>query len=246
MCLIALAHRASKRYPFVLAANRDEDYERPTVEAGFWDDAPEVLGGRDALLGGSWLAITRGGRFAAVTNLRGAARQAKSRGMLVRAFVTSEVDAATFAESVAGEADQYAGFHLFLGHVGGPAAVVVYVSGGDEPRILPHGIHAISNAPEGEHWPKESLAAEAMERALRECDEVDALRDELLRFLGTSRNSGRVEDEVFITGDRYGTRSSTVIIATADEIVFSEQNYARGGMPLTRSFFRPALRDRQP
>src|SRR5204863_200004 len=72
MCLIALAHRASEKYPFVLAANRDEDYERDTRVAQVWEDAPEVVGGRDALYGGSWLAIARNGRFAAVTNLRGA------------------------------------------------------------------------------------------------------------------------------------------------------------------------------
>ena len=85
MCLIAFAHRASERFPFVLAANRDEDYTRATHDAHFWSDAPVILGGRDALHGGSWLAVSRGGRFAAVTNLRGAVPRGRSRGALLTA-----------------------------------------------------------------------------------------------------------------------------------------------------------------
>ncbi len=68
-CLIALAAGIGK-FPLVLLANRDEDYDRPTLHAAFWGEAPDVLGGRDALHLGSWLAITRRGRFAAVTNLQ--------------------------------------------------------------------------------------------------------------------------------------------------------------------------------
>lgn len=89
MCLIVLAHLAHARFRFVLAANRDEDYERATHDAAFWADAPDVLGGRDALHGGSWLAMAKIGRLAAVTNLRGAERRTRSRGALVRDFVTS-------------------------------------------------------------------------------------------------------------------------------------------------------------
>src|SRR5688572_16164 len=80
MCLIALAHRASPRFPLVIAANRDEDYQRATHDAHHWPDAPDVVGGRDGLYGGTWLAVRRGGRFAAVTNLRGAERKTRSRG----------------------------------------------------------------------------------------------------------------------------------------------------------------------
>src|SRR5437016_557368 len=71
MCLIALAHRASERWPLVIAANRDEFFARPTRAAHWWDDAPGVYGGRDLRAGGSWMAVTRRGRFAMVTNVRG-------------------------------------------------------------------------------------------------------------------------------------------------------------------------------
>jgi uncharacterized protein with NRDE domain len=66
----------------VLIANRDEFYDRPTVAAVYWDDHPEIFGGRDLVGGGTWLGITRGGRIAAVTNYRepGAAKGSISRG----------------------------------------------------------------------------------------------------------------------------------------------------------------------
>src|SRR6185436_20956068 len=115
MCLIALAHGVSERYPLVLAANRDEDYERATRVADVWEDAPDVVGGRDAVHGGSWLAVSKSGRFAAVTNLRGAVQRSRSRGLLVRAFVTSAIAPEAFAEEVARDAAEYAGFHLIVG-----------------------------------------------------------------------------------------------------------------------------------
>lgn len=221
MCLIALAHGVSKRFPLVLAANRDEDYERPTRVADVWEDAPDVVGGRDAVHGGSWLAVTKSGRFAAVTNLRGAAQRTRSRGLLVRTFVTSVIAPEVFAEEVARDAKEYAGFHLLVGVAGGP---VVYLASGDAPKTLAHGIYGFSNAPAGERWPKVDLAIEEMRKSV---DDPEAL----LRFLGTPRNSGRIEEEVFIAGDRYGTRASTVVTATMDEIRFIEQNYVRGGIP---------------
>ncbi len=233
MCLIVLAHRADARFPLVLAANRDEDYERPSFAADFWPDAPEVLGGRDAVLGGSWLAIAKSGRFAAVTNLRGAERRSRSRGALVRDFVTSSVDARAFADTIVASASEYAGFHLLIGIAGGE---IVHVTP-DSWTPLPAGIHAISNAPLGELWPKTSIATAAMEEALRLEDPSDAL----MRFLTTSRNSGRVESEVFIAGERYGTRASTVIAVKEREIAFMEQGFARGERPLeTRSLRLPS------
>lgn len=219
MCLIALAHRASDRFPFVLAANRDEDYARPTHDAHVWPDAPEVLGGRDALHGGTWLAISRSGRFAAVTNLRGAVPRARSRGALVSEFVRHDFDVYDYANDVARHADEYSGFHLLAGVMGGEA---MYIAP-DRQYALDAGIHAVSNAPHGEHWLKVDLASEAMTRALTQ-QNVTAITDELLAFLTTSRGTGTVESEVFIVSERYGTRSSTVIVATTEEILFTEMS----------------------
>ena len=228
MCLIAIAHRASNRYPLVIAANRDEDHLRPSHAADFWPDAPDVLGGRDAVAGGSWLAVTRGGRFAAVTNLRGAIPRTRSRGELVRAFVSGDRDPLTYARSI--DVAEYAGFHLLVGEAGGE---IVYLASDGNLAVLDRGIHAFSNAPAGEHWPKESMAIEEMARA-RASDDID---EQLLDFLKRPRSSGSVESEVFIQGDRYGTRASTVIVATADELRFIEE--VPGAPPARWALRRP-------
>jgi uncharacterized protein with NRDE domain len=218
MCLIVLAHRVSKQFPLILAANRDEDYERPSQEAQFWTEFPDVLGGRDAVLGGSWLAITRGGRFAAVTNLRGAVRRERSRGFLVRDFVIEGL--------LPDDVSAYSGFHLLAGHARG---AVQYVSA-HESRALDPGIHVLSNAGPGEWWPKMEDAREAMER-LVDLDDEQALTRSLLDFLQTPRGFGTPEREVFIAGERYGTRASTVILASETNLRFTEQSFTRGGVP---------------
>jgi uncharacterized protein with NRDE domain len=226
VCLIVVAHLASSRLPLVIAANRDEDYERATHDAHTWSDAPEVVGGKDALHGGSWLAVRRGGRFAAVTNLAGAPRRARSRGFLVRDFVTGDLDASEYGAGVVGQAEEYAGFHLLAGDAGGD---ILYITPATA-TPLAAGVHALTNAPEGMEWPKSSTAVEHMRGALA-ITNVEALVDDLMRFLSTPRGTGSIEGEVFIAGDRYGTRSSAVVVATQTEILFVEQSYARGGVP---------------
>jgi len=57
MCLVLVAHRVHPRYPLVLAANRDEFYERPTAPLQVWPDAPEIVAGRDLRGGGTWLGV---------------------------------------------------------------------------------------------------------------------------------------------------------------------------------------------
>src|SRR5687768_10587048 len=102
MCLVAIAHRISATFPLIIAANREEDHERPTLAAHWWNDAPGLLAGRDELQRGTWLAIDRDGRFAAVTNLRGVARdpQRRSRGELVTSFVRGENTPLEFAHDL--------------------------------------------------------------------------------------------------------------------------------------------------
>ncbi|HEX2094035.1 MAG TPA: NRDE family protein, partial [Longimicrobiaceae bacterium] len=115
MCLILLAHRVHPEYPLVVAANRDEFYERPTAPAGWWEEAPEVLAGRDLRGGGTWMGITRGGRFAAVTNYRDrvpASAGAPSRGHLVGAFLRGGEPPDTYLRALRPGAAEFAGFNL--------------------------------------------------------------------------------------------------------------------------------------
>ncbi|HXH41222.1 MAG TPA: NRDE family protein [Thermoanaerobaculia bacterium] len=220
MCLIAIAVHASKRRPIVIAANRDEFYDRPTRALHVWDDDPKIAGGRDLRAGGSWLAVTRDGRFAAVTNIRGAedAPGARSRGALVGDFVRSVIAPLTYAENIRPE--EYAGFHLIVGD----RRTAAHVATDAPARRLDDGIFAVSNAPAAVDWPKIAMAREAMFQAL----EGD-LAGDLMRFLTTPRG-GAIEEEVFVSlpAHGYGTRSSTVMVMTEDEIVMKEMSHPSG------------------
>lgn len=224
MCLIAVSIRTGA-FPLVIAANRDEDYERPTLPAAFWSDAPDILGGRDALHGGSWLAVTHDRRFAAVTNLRGSARDAekRSRGELVSGFVRGDATPQQYVADIASRAGDYAGFHFLAGVPG----EVVQLSG--VVKTLSGGIHALSNAPAGERWPKVDFAEKEVARLVQMGD-ADELVDAILDFLSTSRGTNRPESEVFVKGERYGTRSSTAIVMSDEAVYFAEQSFSRGGV----------------
>lgn len=222
MCLIVVAHRASDRFPLVVAANRDEEYARPTLPAHWWHDAPGILGGRDVRHGGSWLAIARAGRIAAVTNLRGASKpDGRSRGVLVRDFVTSNDDPLAYASGIRKE--DFAGFHLIAGEIGG-----TFVHLSDQLREWTSGIHGVSNGPADARWEKIDRATDFVRDALR-IDDATALADTVIEFLGIA-TSPEIERTVFVATPRYGTRSSTAIVASNDEILFVEQSYAPGGV----------------
>ena len=97
MCLILMAYRVHSDYELLVAANRDEFYDRPTAPLAFWDDHPALLAGRDLQEGGAWMGLSGAGRFAALTNYRDPSTQrsdARSRGLLVSGFLTSDACAA--------------------------------------------------------------------------------------------------------------------------------------------------------
>ncbi len=72
MCLILLSLGQHAEYPLIVAANRDEFHARAAAPAAFWTDRPGILAGRDLEARGTWMGVSRTGRFAAVTNFRGA------------------------------------------------------------------------------------------------------------------------------------------------------------------------------
>jgi uncharacterized protein with NRDE domain len=222
MCLIAIAHKVSPKFPVVIAANRDELYARPTRPAHVWEDDARIVGGRDLKAGGSWLALCRGGRFAAITNVRGVGREGgPSRGTLVADFVRGEAAPMDFAKSIRGR--DYAGFHLILGD----GDCVHVTNSGDIGPV--EGIFAISNAAAGEHWEKAGIAGDFLSAAIDRNEEADELANELLQFLSTPRG-GPIESEVFVTSPAYGTRSSTVIICDVfGDYLLVEQNFGPGG-----------------
>ncbi|KAB8314228.1 NRDE family protein [Tolypothrix campylonemoides VB511288] len=160
MCLIVVAWRVHPRWPLVLAGNRDEFHARPTLALAPWAERPDIVGGRDALHGGSWLAV-RGRRLAAVTNVRLPHEpDGRSRGHLVRDFVGGAASASSYADALRGDAREYRPFNLLV-HDGGALAYA-----GNRPafsmQALAPGLHGLSNGPLDAPWPKVEALRAAM------------------------------------------------------------------------------------
>lgn len=253
MCLILFAHRVHADYRLVVAANRDEWFGRPTAPAGFWSDAPDVLAGRDLEAQGTWLGVTRAGRFAAITNFRdpGSNRvDAPSRGRLVSAFLTSAVSPLTYAESLRPDAARYNGFSLLVGD----AASLAYFSNRESrARELPPGIYGLSNHLLDEPWPKVRIGKARLaanlngsvdaERLLAALDDMDEAADEALPSTGVGLERERQLSPLRIHAGEYGTRSSTVLLISTDgEVSFIERSFAASGAEagVVRKRFRTA------
>jgi len=168
VCLILFAWQAHSEYPLVLAANRDEFHQRPTAGADFWDDAPDILAGRDLQAGGTWLGVNRGGRFAAITNYRepsgpGIAK-GRSRGRLVRNFLAGRKSPLEHAEGLRDQAAEYQGFNLLMGN----RDSLAYVSNRDESVIaVESGVHGLSNHLLDTNWPKVEAGRDHLQDILR-------------------------------------------------------------------------------
>lgn len=224
MCLLIFAHRTDPRFPLVLAANRDEFHARPTAASRFWPDQPGLLAGRDLEQGGTWMGVTRSGRFAAITNYRDPARTApapRSRGELPLAYLTGEMTPGDFLRALQLDAREYAGFNLLVGN----AHSLWYFSnsphpGSQPPRQLAPGIYGLSNAQLDTPWPKvetgkrrlrdllqrQPLSHEALLSVVSDRELADV---ETLQRQGMGSDMDRLLSAQFITTARYGTRSST-------------------------------------
>ena len=224
MCLLIFAHRANPEYPLVVAANRDEFHARPTAPSAFWAESPDLLAGRDLQAGGTWMGLTRGGRFAAVTNYRDPSRThpaPRSRGELPLDFLAGRADPADYLAEVAAIAGEYAGFNLLLAD----RHSLWYLTNSPSeeqasPVELSPGIYGLSNAQLDTPWPKVELG----KRKLRDLLETAVLdHDSLLEVVsdrqladsdalhrqGMADGMDRMLSAQFIVTGSYGTRSST-------------------------------------
>lgn len=223
MCLIVLAYRVNSIYPLIMAANRDEFYDRPSAPADFWSERPDILAGRDLKEGGTWCGVTKGGKFAALTNFRdplSVRAGAPSRGNLVRRYLEGDYTAEEFLGFLRKEGSAYNGFSIIFGTVKG---LFYYSNRGAEARIVP-GIHGLSNALLGTPWPKVNRGIASMTAVLNGGSNLDVetffafLRDETkpaddeLPDTGVGYEWERILSSVFIRSPIYGTRSSTVIM----------------------------------
>ncbi len=253
MCLIVVAFEAHPEYSLVVAANRDESFARPTDPAHFWGGTPDLLAGRDRQAGGTWLGLTRAGRFGAVTNFRDPAqfgREARSRGDLLREALLANTPPADFFRERAAEGAEYNGFNILTVDLGSPGANLVYFTNSDahapEGRVdvLGPGVYGISNALLDTPWPKVRRAKAGLATLIeREANAPERLLDGLLELMGDTTRAPDAElpdtgvgleferllAPIFIPGDRYGTRSTTVLaVRRSGAVLFRERAWGPG------------------
>ena len=247
MCLIVFAYKIVPDHRLVLTANRDEFYHRPTRRLDFWPEAPVLLAGQDLESGGTWLGLTRSGRFAAVTNVRQGIAQTKpalgreltSRGQLPLGFLLSQQAPLSYLQQMQQAEQQqqqfFAGYNLLVDD--GERLCYSSNRNQQQPRELEPGVYALSNAALDTPWPKVADSAAALKRLIQD---DDCSIEQLLQLMQdrSQPEPQRLPDtgvgmeweqrlgSRFIDSVDYGTRSTLVLMSRYDgNIQLCEQSY---------------------
>lgn len=206
----------------------------------FWEDAPNVLAGRDLLKGGTWLGVTRSGRFAAVTNFRDASQpqqESRSRGLLVSDYLRGLDSPLLYLKTLQSAASNYPGFNLLAGD-----GQELFYFTNREMKItrLKPGIYGLSNRLLDTPWPKvergkKMFRAELKRQTIQPESILNLLADqhqpadERLPQTGVSLEWERILSPIFISTNEYGTRTSTVLLIAKDATVtMVERVYLNG------------------
>ena len=223
MCLIFVAIKSHPKYKLVVAANRDEFYGRKTAPAAFWNDHPQILGGRDLEAMGTWLGMTNSGRICMVTNfrdLRNLKAKAPSRGKLVTDFLLDKTSGEAYLKKIEPHAKDYNGFSLIAGTVDS----LYYLSNYRDGLIhLNSGLFGLSNHLLETPWPKVEKGKQEIQELLKRqqlskddlfqvLSDESIFPDESLPDTGVGLERERFLSSAFIRSPGYGTRSSTVIL----------------------------------
>jgi uncharacterized protein with NRDE domain len=236
MCLILLAIGQCEEYPLIVISNRDEFYARPTQVAHWWDDSPDTFGGRDLQAQGTWMGVSRQGRFAAVTNVREPGNNrltTRSRGNLTRDFLAGSESAPKFLARLASQHNDYAGFNLLIGNSN---ELWSYSNCQPGIRKLTPGFHGVSNGYFDEAWPKLASGKVALKLALGNDEDDNALieilsseqqaPDKQLPTTGVPLELERLLSSRFIKSPDYGTRASSLVkFSNQNTISFTEQSF---------------------
>ena len=240
MCLVLFGLDAHPTLPLVVLANRDEFYARPTDASGWWADAPGLLAGRDLKSGGTWMGVTRSGRWTAVTNVRDPATEredARSRGDLTRRFLSSDTPPGVYAETASRQIDDYNGFNLLVGDLD----ATWYVSTRERtPRRLGPGVYGLSNDTLDSPWPKVQRGTRGLanlleqqpfphEAAFRLLAHAEPAPDAALPDTGVGLAWERTLSSVYIETADYGTRTRTLLTRSNDGVVDWTERRRDGG-----------------
>jgi len=249
MCLIYLAWKHHPHYKLILAGNRDEFYERPTREAGFWKDNPNLLSGKDLKGGGTWLGVTKDGKFSAITNYRdprNIKKNAPTRGHLITNYLSVEESPKNYFMNIRDRLDHYNGFNLLLGSVD---ALYYFNNIKKKLTSLDKGIYGLSNAFLNSPWPKVTDGLNDFQSIISGTFNDDHLfdlltdtrlsTDERLPNTGIPFELEKKLSARFIRTELYGTCCSTVLtIDQHDNVSFTERVYPVGKRKLLTSNYK--------
>jgi uncharacterized protein with NRDE domain len=242
MCLILFAYKVHPVYKLIVAANRDEFYKRPTAPAQFWEDHPEILAGRDLEKMGTWMGVTRTGRFAALTNYRNPkeiSEGKRSRGELVADALLHKGNVKDYMKPLIEKKDLYPGYNLL---VGDKDELYYFSNIGQELKKLEPGIYGVSNHLLNTEWPKVQKGREQLAKVMngnqdRMIEELftllqsaDPAPDDMLPKTGVTLEMERMLSPLFISSEHYGTRSSTVMLMEENGVQYMERVFSIDGM----------------
>lgn len=234
MCLIVWNWQPNSSSPLLVIGNRDEFYARPTQSLHWWGD--DILAGKDLKGGGTWMGVTKGGKFAALTNYRGSDKQrdeAPSRGKLVVDFLESSISLEGYLEYLSLVADSYNPFNLIL-YDG--IMLKGFESRHNKRVDIEPGVGGLSNADFNSPWPKveylkSNLKSQNYGDSWNDLKLLELLQnskrapDHLLPKTGVSLDRERVLSSCFVKSSDYGTRSSSIVRFGTKYINFKEQCY---------------------
>lgn len=240
MCLILFAFQHHPDFPLIVSANRDEFYRRPTLPAHYWNEAPHIFAGKDLQAGGTWMGVTKTGRFAAVTNFRELSappEQAISRGALCSDFLNSNLHPEAYLKVIDQKKHRYSGFNLLLGD---GQQLYNYSNRQGDIQALRPGIHGLSNGLLNENWPKVQRGKQTLEKTLTNSSSLQAILPILfnkqqakpseLPTTGVDDDTEQLLSSRFIQSPEYGTRTSTVCrIDRASNCDWLEQHFDANG-----------------
>lgn len=239
MCLILFAYQSHPNYHLILAANRDEFYQRPSKQAAFWQDKPYILAGFDLEGLGTWMGITKIGRFSAVTNYRAphlTMKDAHSRGGLVKNYLCGKEIPNVYLQNLTKERHLYNPFNLLVGDITG---LYYYSNIDNNAKKIKPGIYGLCNHLLDTPWPKVIKGKQRLTNYVSthtNCQPLDLLdilsdnqqaSDNELPATGVSLEWERLLSSIFIKESTYGTRSSTVLLIDKNNTVtFTERTFS--------------------
>lgn len=249
MCIVALAWQLIPDCPVVLLSNRDEFYAREARQLMEWPSS-QIIAGQDIQSQGTWLGITKHGKWAVITNFREGQNQQsheRSRGLLITDYLNSDIPPMAFAQSLQNQQDataSYAGFNLIVGNC---EQAVLISNRGTPPTLLPSGLYTLSNGSISDSWPKmeklrlkvmqeflpllnyksqkDQLSEEKIEAAWQILQNTEQAEDHLLPQTGVPFEWEKALSSIFIELPIYGTRVSNILLLDQKGYQFIEKTH---------------------